>query len=193
MSQALSPRQGTSLDREAGELSPRNNFVLLRLLRNVLTTLLSFVLEVGSDFVLLSQSLSLLTSLAFSLESESFLLKFFRNLLLGEKHVLKSRFAHVRAACCETEQEVEHSRPSIIAVDPYVGELLKAIGGALMSVREMMEVLGLKGRDNFLKKYLNPAVAAGCIGMLYPDNPRHPRQKYRLTARGALAWQDLHR
>ena len=123
----------------------------------------------------------------------SFLLKFFRNLLLGEKHVLKSRFAHVRAACCEKEQEVEHSRPSIIAVDPYVGELLKAIGGALMSVREMMEVLGLKGRDNFLKKYLNPAVAAGCIGMLYPDNPRHPRQKYRLTARGALARQDLHR
>ena len=34
---------------------------------------------------------------------------------------------------------------------------------------------------------------SGYLRMLYPDNPRHSRQKYRLTARGALVWQDLRR
>jgi len=131
----------------------------------------------------------------------SFLYKFFRNLLLGEKYTLKSRFAHIRATEVEPVevQPVEERKERIqderalISVDPYVGELLKAIGGAQMNVREMMESLELKGRDNFLKKYLNPAMAAGYLRMLYPDNPRHPRQKYQLTARGSLAWQDLHR
>ncbi len=131
----------------------------------------------------------------------SFLYKFFRNLLLGEKHTLKSRFTHILATPAEPAESppVEEHKARIqdertpVTVDPYVGELLKAIGGAQMNVREMMESLGLKGRDNFLKKYLNPALAAGCMRMLYPDNPRHPRQKYQLTARGSLAWQDLHR
>ena len=92
----------------------------------------------------------------------------------------------------ERQERVKEERP-LLSVDPYVAELLKAIGSAQMSVREMMERLELKGRDNFLKKYLNPTMAAGYLRMLYPDNPRHPRQKYRLTARGSLAWQDLRR
>lgn len=131
----------------------------------------------------------------------SFLYKFFRNLLLGESHVLKSRFVHIRATSEQAEGEPQEDlKPARITVesapvrvDPYVGELLKVMGGAQMNVREMMAELGLKGRDNFLKKYLTPALAAGCVRMLYPDNPRHPRQKYQLTARGSLAWQDLHR
>ncbi len=128
----------------------------------------------------------------------SFLFKFIRNLLLGEKHVLKSRFAHIHAMPAEQAAGAPQAAPAesehaLVIVDSYVGELLKVLGGAQMSVREMMDGLSLKGRDNFLKKYLNPAVAAGCIRMLYPENPRHPRQKYQLTARGGLAWQDLHR
>lgn len=130
----------------------------------------------------------------------SFLYKFFRNLLLGEHHMLQSRFLHIHVAAptdveplAEAPAEPEMREHAMVKVDPYVAELLKAIGGAQMNVREMMESLGLKGRDNFLKKYLNPALAAGCMRMLYPDNPRHPRQKYQLTARGSLAWQDLHR
>lgn len=131
----------------------------------------------------------------------SFLYKFFRNLLLGENHVLKSRFTHIHATVQapeaeqtvdERQERVKEERP-LLSVDPYVAELLKAIGSAQMSVREMMERLELKGRDNFLKKYLNPTMAAGYLRMLYPDNPRHPRQKYRLTARGSLVCQDLRR
>ena len=66
--------------------------------------------------------------------------------------------------------------------------LLRAIGGEQLSVREMMLALRLKGRDNFLKKYLPPpppALEGGCLCMLFPDSPRHPRQKYRITPKGA--------
>lgn len=44
--------------------------------------------------------------------------------------------------------------------------------------------LGLKGRDNFTKNYLNPALEDGYIEMIYPDTPRHPDQAYRLTSKG---------
>jgi ATP-dependent DNA helicase RecG len=47
-----------------------------------------------------------------------------------------------------------------------------------------MHTLELKGRDNFLKKYLEPALALGVIEMTQPDSPRSPTQKYRLTPKG---------
>lgn len=47
-----------------------------------------------------------------------------------------------------------------------------------------MNALELKGRDNFLKKYLEPALSLGLIEMTQPDSPRSPTQKYRLTAKG---------
>ena len=55
----------------------------------------------------------------------------------------------------------------------------------------MMECIRLTGRDNFLKVYLNPSVSAGFIRPLYLDSPRHPRQKYLLTAKGMMLLQAL--
>ena len=54
----------------------------------------------------------------------------------------------------------------------------------------MMEALGLKGRDNFLTLYLNPAITAGYVRLLYPDSPRHPRQKYLLTVKGLAVYNE---
>lgn len=126
----------------------------------------------------------------------SFLIKFFRNLLLGEEHELKSRFLHVRAETTGQVQDMQSASAGQVAGQvtgqvssqpgPYVEALLQAVGGSYLSVREMMLALRLKGRDNFLKKYLTPALEAGYLCMLYPDSPRHPRQKYRLTPKGAL-------
>ena len=48
----------------------------------------------------------------------------------------------------------------------------------------MMEGVGLKGRNNFLNTYLNPAIQEGYVCLLYPQSPRHPRQKYLLTVKG---------
>ncbi len=60
-----------------------------------------------------------------------------------------------------------------------------------MSVKEMMGRLNLKGRDNFLNLYLSPAIANGYIRLLYPNSPRHPRQKYLLTAKGLALYNEL--
>ena len=62
--------------------------------------------------------------------------------------------------------------------------LIKIIGDKEMSVKAMMESIGLKGRDNFLNQYLTPALSQGYVRMLYPKSPRHPRQKYLLTPKG---------
>ena len=55
----------------------------------------------------------------------------------------------------------------------------------------MMNEVGLKGRDNFLNLYLNPAMEEQYVRMLYPQSPRHPRQKYLLTAKGLLLYRQL--
>ena len=57
----------------------------------------------------------------------------------------------------------------------------------------MIEAVGLKDRKNFLEYTLTPAINEGFVRMLYPDSPRHPRQKYLLTVKGLLAYKDLKR
>lgn len=54
-----------------------------------------------------------------------------------------------------------------------------------------MEKLQLKGRDNFLRLYLFPAVEDGFVTLLYPDKPRHPRQKYLLTVKGLALLSEI--
>lgn len=54
-----------------------------------------------------------------------------------------------------------------------------------------MNGVELKGRDNFLKLYLNPALKERLVRMKYPDRPNHPRQKYLLTTKGQLLYQEV--
>ena len=54
-----------------------------------------------------------------------------------------------------------------------------------------MEKLGLKDRKNVLNLYLNPAITDGYVRLLYPDKPRHPRQKYLLTVKGLALYNEL--
>ena len=44
-----------------------------------------------------------------------------------------------------------------------------------------MEKLSLKGRDNFEKLYLAPALEAGLVERTIPDKPNSRLQQYRLT------------
>ena len=41
-----------------------------------------------------------------------------------------------------------------------------------------------KSRPYFKKHYIDPAFELGLIAMLYPDKPKHPKQKYYLTDKG---------
>ena len=51
---------------------------------------------------------------------------------------------------------------------------------------EIQEVLALKHEDYFRKNYIQPSLDQGYIEMSFPDNPNHPKQKYRLTAKGEI-------
>ena len=75
--------------------------------------------------------------------------------------------------------------------NPDIQRLICAVGKQELSVKEMMSGVGLKGRDNFLKLYLTPAISEGYIRMLYPQSPRHPRQKYLLTVKGLALYNEL--
>lgn len=62
--------------------------------------------------------------------------------------------------------------------------LVAILGDGERSVKEMMEILDLSDRVNFLNLYLNPAKDLGVIEMTNPEKPKSPKQKYRLTERG---------
>ena len=75
---------------------------------------------------------------------------------------------------------------SINRLDLYVLKLLKVVGNKTLTVKEMMDMLDLKGSDNFRKKYLNPAIENGYMKLLYPDTPKKKGQAYYLTELGQV-------
>ena len=124
-----------------------------------------------------------------------YLERFFRNLLLGERWELRNRYLHIKAPEQVPEQAPKQVQDKyrtstgqvedlIHTENVNIQNLIKIIGDKEMSVKAMMEGIGLKGRDNFLNQYLTPALSQGYVRMLYPDSPRHPRQKYLLTPKG---------
>jgi len=50
-----------------------------------------------------------------------------------------------------------------------------------MNRAEIQEILKLNDRENFMRNYIQPALKLEYIELVYPDSPRHPRQKYRRT------------
>ena len=72
-----------------------------------------------------------------------------------------------------------------------IKRLIVVVGEQKMSVKEMMEATGLKDGKNFLEYTLNPAINEGWVRMLYPDSPRHSRQRYLLTAKGAMLYKEM--
>ena len=62
-----------------------------------------------------------------------------------------------------------------------VKELIMILGENELSIKEMLELMNLRGRDNFRKNYLTPAIEAHLVEMTHPENPRHRNQKYRLV------------
>ena len=73
----------------------------------------------------------------------------------------------------------------------YIISLVMVIGLKEMSIKEMLEQLGLKNRESFMDVYLNPAIKEKFVRVLYRDNPHHPRQKYLLTAKGIVLYNEI--
>ena len=68
--------------------------------------------------------------------------------------------------------------------DIYVLKLINTVGDKTLTVKDMMERIGLKGSDNFRNKYLNPAIDGGYMALLYPENKTNKGQAYYLTDLG---------
>ena len=135
-----------------------------------------------------------------------YLERFFRNLLLGEQWDLRNRYLHIHPTKEWSVQPNLATPSSTPASTPQVPpqlqnklhtdnlliiRLIKVIGQEQLSIKQMLEGVGLKDRMNFLKYNLNPAIAEGFVRMLYPQSPRHPRQKYLLTAKGMALYNEL--
>lgn len=76
---------------------------------------------------------------------------------------------------------------SYLTVTPQLSKILNAIDGKVLSAKEIMQIFKLKDKTSFLETYLIPAMNKGLIEPLYPNQPKHPRQKYQLTETGK-AW-----
>lgn len=133
----------------------------------------------------------------------SFLIKFFRNLLIGENNDLKNRYMLVnppkeweyKTSSGQVQDKFRTSSRQVqgkfFTDNPNIIRLVQVIGKQGLSVKEMMSGIGLKGRDNFLNHYLTPCINNGYIRLLYPQSPRHPRQKYLLTIKGLALYNEL--
>ena len=133
--------------------------------------------------------------------NKSFLVKFFRNLMLGEQHELKNRYMLIgyndtdnthTSTHTSTRTSTSTSTNNLKAsLTENVKRLILAIGTEEKSVKEMMEAIGLKNRPNFLEYSLTPAISDGFVTMKYPSSPRHPRQKYLLTVEGLAVYDKM--
>ena len=135
-----------------------------------------------------------------------YLERFFRNLLLGEQWDLRNRYLHIHptkewsvqpnlatpsSTPASTPQVPPQLQDKLHTDNLLIIRLIKVIGQEQLSIKQMLEGVGLKDRMNFLKYNLNPAIAEGFVRMLYPQSPRHPRQKYLLTAKGMALYNEL--
>ncbi len=130
-----------------------------------------------------------------------FLEQFFRNLLLGEQNELKNRYlliqlpenfpASTRQAPDKHPTSTRQVPDKFTTGNSRILELIRVLGDKELSLKELLVLLSLKDRENFKKSYLEPAIQSGFVRCLYPDSPRHPRQKYLLTEKGQVFRRSL--
>ena len=130
-----------------------------------------------------------------------FLEQFFRNLLLGEQNELKNRYlliqlpenfpASTRQAPDKHPTSTRQVPDKFTTGNSRILELIRVLGDKELSLKELLVLLSLKDRENFRKSYLDPAIQSGFVRCLYPDSPRHPRQKYLLTEKGQASRRSL--
>ena len=124
-----------------------------------------------------------------------FLVRFFRNLLLGENHTLKNRYMMIDAPeewkMPDSEQSPDKLPDKFSTNNEYIKRLVEVVGHDEVTIKDTLKVLGLKDRESFMKVYLNPALKERFVRMKYPDKPNHPRQRYMLTAKGLALYNEI--
>lgn len=118
----------------------------------------------------------------------TFLISFFRNLMMCEENELKNRYLVINVPkeliLGQNPTSSRQAPDKLPAPSPTILSLVNTLGKQQLSIKEMLCAMNLKDRENFMENYLSPAIKDGFIVMHYPDNPKHPRQKYLLTEKG---------
>ena len=124
--------------------------------------------------------------------NKSFLIRFFRNLMLGEHHELKNRYMLIGYSDTDEPHTSTHTSfdETASTLSENIKRLVVAIGTDEKSVKDMMEAVGLKNRPNFLEYSLTPAITEGLVKIKFPNSPYHPRQKYLLTVKGLAVYEE---
>jgi fido (protein-threonine AMPylation protein) len=131
----------------------------------------------------------------------TFINMFFRNLLLGEKNELKNRNMLINPPegyiSPTTPQPTPEATPQVtpqvnqqqtikeaLNTTENITKLIDTLSDKKLTSNQIMQEMGLKDKKNFKATYLNEAINAKFVKMLYPDRPNHPKQKYYLTTKG---------
>ena len=149
------------------------------------------------------------------LAPSSFLLDTARREIEGEitiaeaELLIKSYYKTMKKQVAQPPQvggKISHTTPQVKGKTPQVTpqvqgiyppsnhkvvELIKVVGREQLSTKEIMNGLGLKDRKNFGQLYLIPALDSNFLRYLYPDKPKHPRQKYLLTVKGLMLLDEM--
>ena len=95
----------------------------------------------------------------------------------------------------EWTSENEFDRPSTAQVPPkyrpstaQVERLISVMSSEYIGVQEIMNLCGIVRRKTIQDSYITPALADGSIERKYPNQPKRPDQKYRLTDL-AMEWK----
>jgi len=93
-----------------------------------------------------------------------------------------------QAGLSNNTRQVPDKHPTSSAT---IQTLIHVLAERQLSIKEMLAAMNLKDRENFIANYLNPAMKEGFVVMLYPNNPKHPRQRYLLTVKGLAVYNSL--
>ncbi|MDE5550619.1 MAG: hypothetical protein K2I99_04620 [Bacteroidaceae bacterium] len=90
----------------------------------------------------------------------------------------------------QDENRTSTEQPTV-QVNEQVRSVLIALSNEQLSLKKLMEKVGLKHRPTFIENYINPALNIGVLKVLYPNKPNHPRQKYLLTSKGQALYNEI--
>ena len=83
------------------------------------------------------------------------------------------------------EQPKEQARVQAgVQAKEQVQRLVNVIREDAYTVSDLLRLLHLTGRRNFVENYLKPAIEEGYVLRAYPDKPKHPNQRYYLSEKG---------
>ena len=113
---------------------------------------------------------------------------------MGEHNELRNRYLHIRwnQPTSTPTSSLKNKGNKFYTDNENIRRVVNALGTEQLSIKELLVAVNLKDRRNFIEYSLNPAMKEGFVQMLYPENPKHPRQKYLLTVKGIGLYHETH-